>query len=245
MLHLAHLVSNYFRSTVEKQRILVIEDDRRISDNLLKGLLKNGFLAEVAFDGRSGLHKAISQPFDLVILDINLPMMNGFDVCYAIRSHKPFLPILMLTAMGLIEDKVEGLENGADDYIVKPFDIRELFARINALLRRTSQAPVRIVKQVLKVADLEIHLDKKVAVRSGKTIDLTAREFALLEYLARNRGRVMSKMDIGENVWDLNFDSGTNIIEVYINYLRKKIDKDFEPKLIHTKSGLGYVMREE
>jgi len=171
--------------------------------------------------------------------------MNGFDVCFAIRGHKPGLPVLMLTAMGEVDDKVEGLDNGADDYIVKPFDFRELFARINALLRRSLHVPVIELKEILRVADLEIHLDKKVAVRSGKIIDLTAREFALLEYLIRNRGRVLSKMDIAENVWDLNFDSGTNIIEVYINYLRKKIDKDYEPKLIHTKSGLGYVLREE
>ena len=237
--------SKYLHLELEKKSILVIEDDRRISENLVKGLLKKGFIAEFAIDGRMGLRKAIAQTFDLVILDINLPQMNGYEVCKAIRSQKPFLPILMLTAMGLVEDKVEGLENGADDYIVKPFDMRELFARINALIRRASQAPVRVVKEILKIADLEIHLDKKVVVRSGKTIDLTAREFALLEFLARNRGRVLSKMDIGENVWDLNFDSGSNIIEVYINYLRKKIDKDFEPKLIHTKSGLGYVLREE
>ena len=230
---------------MERKQILVIEDDRRISDNLVKGLAKNGFDTEVAFDGHVGLKKAISEPFDLVILDINLPLMNGFDVCFAIRGQKPSLPILMLTALGEIEDKVEGLDNGADDYIVKPFDFRELFARINALLRRNSQVPIKAIKEILRVADLEIHLDKKVAVRAGKIIDLTAREFALLEYLTRNRGRVLSKMDIAENVWDLNFDSSTNIIEVYINYLRKKIDKDFQPKLIHTKSGLGYVLREE
>ncbi|MFD2519781.1 response regulator transcription factor [Emticicia soli] len=230
---------------LEKKKILIIEDDRRISDNLVKGLSKKGFETDVAFDGHAGLKKAISYSFDLIILDINLPLMNGFDVCFAIREQKPGLPVLMLTAMGEVDDKVEGLDNGADDYIVKPFDFRELFARINALLRRSLHAPVNELKEILRVADLEIHLDKKVAVRSGKIIDLTAREFALLEYLIRNRGRVLSKMDIAENVWDLNFDSGTNIIEVYINYLRKKIDKDYEPKLIHTKSGLGYVLREE
>ncbi len=230
---------------MEKKKILIIEDDRRISDNLVKGLSKKGFETDVAFDGHAGLKKAISYSFDLIILDINLPLMNGFDVCFAIREQKPGLPVLMLTAMGEVDDKVEGLDNGADDYIVKPFDFRELFARINALLRRSLHAPVNELKEILRVADLEIHLDKKVAVRSGKIIDLTAREFALLEYLIRNRGRVLSKMDIAENVWDLNFDSGTNIIEVYINYLRKKIDKDYEPKLIHTKSGLGYVLREE
>ncbi|WP_337040675.1 response regulator transcription factor [Emticicia sp. 17c] len=230
---------------MEKKNILVIEDDRRISDNLVKGLSKKGFLSDVAFDGHNGLKKALSLPFDLIILDINLPQMNGFDVCFAVRGYKPSIPILMLTAMGEVEDKVEGLDNGADDYIVKPFDFRELFARINALLRRASRTPIQPIKEVLRVADLEIHLDKKIAVRSGKIIDLTAREFTLLEYLVRNRGRVLSKMDIAENVWDLNFDSGTNIIEVYINYLRKKIDKDFEPKLIHTKLGLGYILREK
>lgn len=230
---------------MEKKNILVIEDDRRISDNLVKGLSKKGFLSDVAFDGHNGLKKALSLPFDLIILDINLPQMNGFDVCFAVRGYKPSIPILMLTAMGEVEDKVEGLDNGADDYIVKPFDFRELFARINALLRRASRTPIQPIREVLRVADLEIHLDKKIAVRSGKIIDLTAREFTLLEYLVRNRGRVLSKMDIAENVWDLNFDSGTNIIEVYINYLRKKIDKDFEPKLIHTKLGLGYVLREK
>jgi two-component system copper resistance phosphate regulon response regulator CusR len=169
-------------------------------------------------------------------------MMNGFEVCNAVRQHGLKTPILMLTALGEINDKVKGLDYGADDYLVKPFDLRELLARINALLRRTRSSPPE-TSEVLGEANLKMDLVSKTVTRNGQPIELTAREFELLEYMLRNKGRVLSKLDIVEKVWDLNFDTNTNIVEVYINYLRRKIDRNFEPKLIHTKTGLGYVLK--
>ncbi|MFD1817746.1 DNA-binding response regulator, OmpR family, contains REC and winged-helix (wHTH) domain [Pseudarcicella hirudinis] len=228
-----------------KSKILLIEDDNRISETIVRGLVKNNFDVRAAFDGLIGLRMAISGNYDLIILDINLPLINGFEVCRNIREKKPFLPVLMLTAFGEIEDKIEGLEKGADDYLVKPFDFRELIARINALLRRAGQEPNKEGANILKVSDLEMNIDTKDVRRNGNHIDLTAKEFMLLEFLLKNKGKVLSKMDIAEKVWDLNFDTGTNIVEVYINYLRKKIDRDFEQKLIHTKTGLGYVLKDE
>lgn len=228
-----------------KSKILLIEDDNRISETIVRGLVKNNFDVRAAFDGLIGLRMAISGNYDLIILDINLPLINGFEVCRNIREKKPFLPVLMLTAFGEIEDKIEGLEKGADDYLVKPFDFRELIARINALLRRAGQEPNKEGANILKVSDLEMNIDTKDVRRNGNHIDLTAKEFMLLEFLLKNKGKVLSKMDIAEKVWDLNFDTGTNIVEVYINYLRKKIDRDFEQKLIHTKTGLGYVLKDK
>lgn len=224
---------------------MLIEDDNRISETIVRGLVKNNFDVRAAFDGLIGLRMAISGNYDLIILDINLPLINGFEVCRNIREKKPFLPVLMLTAFGEIEDKIEGLEKGADDYLVKPFDFRELIARINALLRRAGQEPNKEGANILKVSDLEMNIDTKDVRRNGNHIDLTAKEFMLLEFLLKNKGKVLSKMDIAEKVWDLNFDTGTNIVEVYINYLRKKIDRDFEQKLIHTKTGLGYVLKDK
>lgn len=225
-------------------KILFVEDDKRISDSTRKGLEKEGFDVQTAFDGFVGARLATTYKFDLILLDVNLPMMNGFEVCKAIRQHGSNTPILMLTALGDIDDRIRGLDEGADDYMVKPFDLRELLARIHALLRRT-KASHELNAELLRASDLEMNLITKSVTRAGKTIELTAREFEMLEYLLRNKGRVLSKMDFVEKVWDLNFDTNTNIIEVYINYLRKKIDRDFEPKLIHTKKGLGYVLKEQ
>lgn len=225
--------------------ILIVEDDRRIAQNIYRGLHAEKFEAEIAYDGITGKNLALSKKFDLVLLDVNLPGLKGYDVCQQIRVYKPSIPIIMLTAYGEIEDKVEGLNKGANDYIVKPFDFRELMARINAALRVAELNNPESENQTLRIADLELNVGTKEVIRAGKSIELTAKEFALLEYFLLHRGRVVSKMDLAEHVWHLNFDPGTNVVEVYINYLRKKIDKDFSTKLIHTRPGLGYIMKEE
>ncbi|WP_128544424.1 response regulator transcription factor [Larkinella soli] len=227
------------------KRILIIEDDRRIAQNIGRGLAEEGYETEIAYEGYNGRDLALRQSFDLILLDINLPGLNGYEICRNIRAEKPQLPIIMLTALGEIEDKVEGLERGADDYIVKPFDFRELNARIATCLRRAEVLQRDAADEVLHIADLEVNVTTKQVKRGSTTIDLTAREFALLEYLLRNRGRVVSKIDLAEKVWSLNFDPGTNVVEVYINYLRKKIDRGFEPRLIHTRAGMGYVLKVE
>ncbi|GAB4027751.1 response regulator transcription factor [Spirosoma koreense] len=228
------------------KKILIIEDDRRIAQNISRGLQGEGYATEVVYEGLNGRQMALQPGVDLLILDINLPGLSGFEVCRSVRAEKPQLPIIMLTALGEIEDKVEGLSLGADDYLVKPFDFRELVARVATCFRRVVHSTERpISDEVWQVANLIVNLTTKEVLRGRVPIDLTAREFALLEYLMRNRGRVLSKMDIAETVWNLNFDPGTNVVEVYVNYLRKKIDKDFEPKLIHTRPGMGYVLKEE
>ncbi|SEI55237.1 DNA-binding response regulator, OmpR family, contains REC and winged-helix (wHTH) domain [Dyadobacter koreensis] len=227
------------------KNILIVEDDRRIAQNIYRGLHAENFEAEIAYDGITGKNLALSKKFDLILLDVNLPGLKGYDVCQQIRVYKPSLPIIMLTAYGEVEDKVEGLNKGANDYIVKPFDFRELMARIHAALRVSELNNPETESQVLRIADLELNIGTKEVIRAGKSIELTAKEFALLEYFLLHRGRVVSKMDLAEHVWHLNFDPGTNVVEVYINYLRKKIDKDFSTKLIHTRPGLGYIMKEE
>lgn len=179
----------------------------------------------------------------LVILDLIIPGKSGIDVCRSIKAVRPDLPILMLTALSTTVDKVRGFEAGADDYLVKPFDFPELLARIKSLLKRSRNSTHQT--QSLRVADLELDLMRKVAIRGGKVIELTAKEFALLEYFMRNSGRVLSRADISEKVWNITYDTGTNIVEVYVNILRKKIDRDFEPKLIHTRIGLGYIFTDE
>jgi DNA-binding response OmpR family regulator len=182
--------------------------------------------------------------FNLVISDINLPGINGYDLVKTIRSRNQHVPIILLTAFSATDDKIEGFDAGADDYLVKPFEFKELVVRIRALLKRTmnQQLPTG---NVLKVADLELNVDNKEVTRNGKAISLTAKEFQLLEYFMRNRNRVVSRADIAERVWELDFDTRTNVIDVYVNFLRKKIDKDFEPKLIHTQVGMGYMMKEK
>ena len=224
-------------------KILLVEDEPKVAAAVEQGLRENGFEVDVAHDGVLGKHFATSRNYDLIILDINLPYLNGFEVCKAIREKNNSIPVIMLTALGSMEDKMSGFAFGADDYVIKPFDFRELLARVKVFLKRSSE--MENPEQVLKIADLEINLDTKIVKRGGKNIDLTAKEFALLEYLVRNKGRVISKVDIAEKVWDINFDTGTNVIEVYINFLRKKVDRDFEVKLIHTKPGMGYLVKSD
>jgi len=224
-------------------RVLIVEDEPKLAEFVKKGLEENACNVDIAYDGQIGKNMALSNPYDVLVLDVNLPKINGFDLAQQLRQEQMSTPILMLTAMGSINDKLIGFGAGADDYLVKPFEFRELLVRLRALQRRSSDMMPQ--QNILKVADLELDLNEKVARRGNQTIDLTAREFALLEYLMRNRGRVVSRVDIAEKVWDIHFDTGTNTIDVYINFLRKKIDKDFTVKLIHTVVGMGYILKED
>ena len=223
-------------------KILIIEDEPKVASFIKKGLEVNSFEADIAYDGEAGLKKALSKKFDIIILDLNLPIMNGLEVCRKIREQDAKVPILMLTALGTTADKVGGFNIGADDYLVKPFEFDELLVRIKSLLKRLQIESIS--ENVLKIADLEMDINSKTVKRSSCKIDLTAKEFMLLEYLLRNKGRVLSRVDIAEKIWDITFDTGTNVIDLYIFYLRKKIDKDFSPKLIHTQFGMGYILKE-
>lgn len=224
-------------------KILVVEDEPKLASFVKKGLEEQSCQVDVAYDGQMGRNMALSNSYDVIVLDVNLPKLNGFDVVQAIRQEKNQTPVLMLTAMGSVDDKLTGFESGADDYLVKPFEFRELMARLRALTKRSTENGIQA--NVLKVADLELDLNEKVARRGNRRIELTAKEFGLLEYLMRNRGRVVSRIDIAEKVWDIHFDTGTNVIDVYVNFLRKKIDKDFSQKLIHTVIGMGYMLKDE
>ncbi|MFC5537459.1 response regulator [Rhodocytophaga aerolata] len=224
-------------------KILIVEDEPKLASYIQKGLEEQAYEVQLAYDGLMGKHLACSTYFDVIIMDVNLPKMNGFDLANALRGEKVKTPILMLTALGTTEDKLAGFDAGADDYLVKPFEFRELLARIRALYKRSSEGPIK--NGVLKIADLELNLDDKTVQRAGRKLELTAKEFSLLEYLIRNKGRVVSRVDIAEKVWDLHFDTGTNVIDVYVNFLRKKVDKSFPTKLIHTVVGMGYIMKED
>ncbi|GAB3934742.1 response regulator [Larkinella terrae] len=224
-------------------KILVVEDEPKLASFVKKGLEEQSFEVDVAFDGQIGRNMALSSIYDVIVLDVNVPKMNGYDLAKSLRSENIKTPILMLTAMGSLDNKVAGFEAGADDYLVKPFEFRELLARLRALSKRTIDTSLQA--NLLKVADLELDLNEKIARRGGKRIELTAKEFALLEYLMRNRSRVVSRIDIAEKVWDIHFDTGTNVIDVYVNFLRKKVDKNFPVKLIHTVIGMGYMLKEE
>ena len=224
--------------------ILVIEDEKRVADLLKIGLEENGYQVMVAYDGDMGLHLFQTNAFELIISDIILPKLNGFEVCQAIRKTDEQIPILMLTALGTADDKLEGFDVGADDYMVKPFDFRELLARVRVLLKRRAVSSVDIVKE-LTYADLNINLERQEVTRSGMPIKLSPKEYNLLVYLVENAEKVVSRMEIAEKVWNTHFDTGTNFIDVYINYLRKKIDRDFEPKLIHTKAGMGFILTDK
>lgn len=225
-------------------KILIVEDEERIASLVRRGLEEQGHIAVVAYDGLSGKKLALQNDYDLVISDIILPHLTGIELCREIRMAKPDLPVILLTALGTTDDKVDGFDAGADDYLVKPFDFRELLVRIRAVMNRkggkSATQPV-----ILKYADLELNNQTKIVSRSGKEISLTPKELKLLEYMMQNSERVLSRVEIAEKVWDTHFDTGTNFIDVYINYLRKKIDKDFSSKLIHTKSGLGFIFKEE
>jgi DNA-binding response OmpR family regulator len=224
-------------------RILVVEDEPKVALFIKEGLEAQNHQVDIAYDGIMGEKLALQNPVNLIILDIIIPYINGLELCRRIKMSKPEIPIIMLTALGTTDDKVTGFEAGADDYLVKPFEFRELLARINALSKRPMEATSR--SNILKVADLELDLDRKVARRNDKTIELTAKEFSLLEYFMLNKGRVVSRVDIAEKVWEITFDTGTNVVDVYVNILRKKIDKDFDTKLIHTRVGMGYIFEEE
>lgn len=219
-------------------RILVAEDDASLAKFLRKGLETENYAVDVVGDGEEAQALAERYDFDLLLLDVNLPSRNGFDVLAHLRKKKPGLPVLLLTAQGRVEDRVRGLDLGADDYIVKPFSFSELCARIRALLRR-GQRPA---DSTLKVDSLELNRIERSVQRAGKTIELTPKEFALLEYLMLNQSRRVTRAMIIEHVWNLSFDTSTNVVDVYINYLRSKVDEGFEPKLIRTIRGVGYQM---
>jgi two-component system, OmpR family, copper resistance phosphate regulon response regulator CusR len=223
-------------------RILLVEDEQKVAAFISKGLEELQYTVEVAYDGAIGKRMALSNKYDAIILDVNLPYINGYELCKEIRLVNSKVPVLMLTALGTTDDKLSGFESGADDYLVKPFEFRELMARLKALLKRSSSSEIH--GNMLKIADLELNTDSKVVKRAGKKIDLTAKEFLLLEYLMRNKGKVISRVDIAEKIWEITFDTGTNVIDVYVNFLRKKIDKDFTPKLIHTQIGMGYMLKD-
>jgi two-component system, OmpR family, copper resistance phosphate regulon response regulator CusR len=226
-------------------RILVIEDEERVAIPIKRGLEELGFTTTIAADGTTGMRMALSGSFDLVITDILLPGTNGIEVCKSIRRDLPDIPIIMLTALGTTDDKVEGFDSGANDYLVKPFDFRELYVRIRELLKRGHSAAGTTKKILLSAGGLEMNTRTMIVKRGDREINLTRKEFKLLEYMLNNPGRVLSRAEIAENVWETVFDTGTNFVDVYINYLRKKIDKGFDKKLIHTRPGIGFILKEQ
>lgn len=225
----------------QPKHILVVEDHKDIALLLEKRLSKT-FTVEIAFNGEEASDKLLANEYDLVILDLSLPKKSGFDVLKELRKRSAFPPVLILSGLNAVDDKVKGLKLGADDYLAKPFDMKELLARIDALFRRVSNAG-EVVK--LDVADLEMDLVSRKVRRAGNDIELSPKEFSLLEYLLRNKGKVVSRMQIAEEVWGHHFDAGTNFVDVYINYLRNSIDKAYDKKLIHTVYGQGFVLKDE
>ena len=221
--------------------LLIVEDEPNLLSILRKGFAENNNDVSVALDGKTALEMIQNYTFDVVILDVMLPDINGIEICRRLRADKNFVPVLLLTALGTSENIVTGLNAGADDYVVKPFKFGELDARVNALYRRANQETEKVDSII--ISDLEINSKSKTVKRNGESIVLTAKEFKLLYYLAKNTGRIVSRDQILDNVWDINFDMNTNVVDVYINYLRKKIDKPYSTKLIHTMKGLGYVIQ--
>ncbi|TCD29182.1 response regulator transcription factor [Pedobacter psychrodurus] len=223
--------------------LLLVEDEPSVVSVISRGLSDEGFTVSIAPDGLIGKQMAIENQFDLIILDIMLPGINGLELCKIIKEQKPNTPIIMLTALGTTENVVNGLDNGADDYLIKPFKFAELFARIRMLLRRYHGVVSQ--DQIISIADLQINLSAKTVKRNQQEIVLTATEYRLIEYMAKNKSKILSRIDILENVWDIDFNLGTNVVDVYVNYLRKKIDKNSDQKLIHTAVGLGYILKEK
>lgn len=219
-------------------RILVVEDDTPLATFVRKGLEAEHYAVDTAEDGEQARSMALDSDYDLLVLDLNLPKLDGIEVLRSVRGKKPNLPVLVLTARSRIEDRVQSLDSGADDCLNKPFSFTELSARVRALLRRGP----RTVETVLQIADLELDRVERKVKRAGKLIELTAKEFALLEYLLRNAGRRVTRNMIIEHVWNLSFDTSTNIVDVYVNYLRRKVDDGFNPRLIHTVRGVGYEL---
>lgn len=224
-------------------RILLIEDEVKTIQSLRQGLEENHWTVDIAYDGDTGRRLANQNEYDVLVSDIIIPGINGLELCRQLRRDGVKAPILLLSALSETDDKVTGLEAGADDYLTKPFEFREFMARIKALARRP--AAVLQTDQVMRLADLELNPETKMVRRAGRIINLTPREFALLECLMRYPGKVLSKTEIAEKVWDVDFDTGTNVVEVYVNYLRNKVDKGFSQRLIHTLFGQGYVLKEE
>jgi heavy metal response regulator len=222
-------------------RILVVEDERKVARFIQQGLEEEHYTVDVAHDGEVGLQMAQSENYDLLILDVMLPKRSGLELIKEFRARKGIAPALMLTAKSATEDKVAGLDSGADDYLTKPFAFAELLARVRSLLRRSSKEK----STVLAMADLELDTVTHKAKRAGRIIELTAKEYSLLEYFLRNKERVLSRTIIAEHIWDYSFDTGTNIIDVYVNHLRNKIEIENEKRLLHTVRGVGYVMKEE
>ncbi|NWJ52428.1 MAG: response regulator transcription factor [Bacteroidetes bacterium] len=223
-------------------KILIVEDESRVAAFIKMGLEECGYDTDIAYDGMMGKSLALSIQYDLIVLDINLPHVNGFQLCKIIREKNIQTPILMLTALGRMEDKLQGFEYGADDYLSKPFEFKELIARIKALLKRSRTQP--ILAGIIRIADLEINLDAKTITRAGIEIELRSKEYTLLEYMATKKGKVISRSELIENVWGTNFDINSNVVDVYINFLRNKMDKNFTPQLIHTRVGMGYVLKD-
>ncbi|MCE8625543.1 response regulator transcription factor [Bacteroides fragilis] len=226
-------------------KILVVEDEQRVAELLKRGLEESGYQVELAYDGVWGLRLFRAGEFQMVISDVILPKMNGFELCKEIRNINNRVPVLMLTALGTTDDKLDGFDAGADDYMVKPFDFRELNARIKVLLKRRLPGISETQLTELVYADLRIDRQTKTVYRQEREIKLSPKEYNLLLYMAENPERLLTRVEIADKVWNTHFDTGTNFIDVYINYLRKKIDRDYDVKLIHTKPGMGFIFRQE
>ncbi len=224
-------------------KILLIEDEPKTVQSLKQGLEENNYDVSIAYDGLMGKQLALTHTYQLIVSDIIIPGINGLDLCKELRAQGIQTPILMLTALSTTDDKLNGFEAGADDYLPKPFDFKELLARVKALIKRSNQTILDA--QVLKFADLEMDLNSSLVSRAGQMIHLTSKEFQLLEYFLRNQEKVISKAEIAENIWEVEDENSSNLIEVYVNYLRKKVDKGFSSKLIHTQFGMGYILRQE
>lgn len=227
--------------------ILLVEDEAHVASLIIRSLSEEGYEVSLAPDGSTGLDMALQNNFDLILLDIMLPGINGLEVCRKIRASSSTVPILMLTALGTTQNIVTGLDSGADDYLVKPYKLAELLARVRSMIRRNNNIGINNADnnpEQIQIADLVLNLKDKTAVRAGQKIELTATEYRLLKYLMVNKRRLVSRMDILENVWGVDFNMNTKVVDVYVNYLRKKIDKDFDNKLIHTSIGMGYILKE-